>query len=106
MAVQLRFNIRKRLQLDFGQNFFPNHVCGEGEVFTLFCPNLKILNNKQKIFIKDQITLLTHLVDDPKINVPLAIFMDLWQFPFFAGKTAQNGFSAFLHQLIKEDDTF
>ena len=61
---------------------------------------------KQKIFIKGQITLLTHLVDDQNINVPLAIFMDLWQFPFFAGKTAQNGFSAFFNQLIKEDKKF
>ena len=106
MAVQLHFNMKKRIQLGFRQNFFPNHVCGEPEVFTLFYPNLKILNNKQKIFIKGQITLLTHLVDDPNINVPLAIFMDLWQFPFFAGKTAQNGFSAFLNQLIKEDEKF
>ena len=104
MAVQLHFNIEKRIQLDFGQKFFPNHVCGEPEVFMLFCPN--IMNNKQEIFIKRQITLLTHLVHDPNINVPLAIFMDLWQFPFFAGKTAQNGFSAFLNQLIKEDKKF
>ena len=106
MAVLLRFNIRKRLKLDFDQKFFPNHVCGEPEVFTLFCPNLKILNNKQKIFIKGQITLLTHLVHDPNINVPLAIFMDLWQFPFFASKTAQNGFSTFFHKLIKEGEKF
>ena len=106
MAVQLHFNMKKRIQLSFGQIFFPNHVCGEPEVFTLFCPNPKILNNKQKIFIKGQITLLIPSVDDPNINVPLAIFMDLWQFPFFAGKTAQNGFSAFLHQLIKEDNKF
>ena len=106
MAVPLHFNIRKRLQVEIGQKFFPHYVCGEPEVFTLFCPNPKILNNKQKIFIKGQITLLIHLVDDPIINVPLAIFMDLWQFPFFACKTAQNGFSAFLHQLIKEDDKF
>ena len=106
MAMQLHFNIEKRFKLDFGQNFFPNHVCGEPEVFTLFCPNPKILNNKQKIFIKGQITLLIPSVDDPNINVPLAIFMDLWQFPFFAGKTAQNGFSAFLNQLIKEDEKF
>ena len=106
MAVQLHFNIEKRIQLDFGQNFFPNHVCSILEVFTLCCLNLKILNNKPKIFIKGQITVLIHLVDDPNINVPLAIFMDLWQFPFFAGKTAQNGFSAFLNQLIKEDEKF
>ena len=72
----------------------------------LFCPNLKIFNKKQKIFIKGQITLLTHLVDDPNINVPLAIFVDLWQFPFFASKTTQNGFSTFLHQLKMEDDKF
>ena len=98
--------MKKRTQLDFGQKFLPNHVCGEPEVFTLFCRNLKILNNKQKIFIKGQITLVTHLVDDPNINVPLAIFVDLWQFPFFAGKMAQNGFSAFLNQLIKEDKKF
>ena len=106
MAEELRFNIRKRLQVEIGQKIFPHYVCGEPEVFTLFCRNLKILNNKQKIFIKGQITLLTHLVDDPNINVPLAIFVDLWQFPFFAGKTAQNGFSAFLNQLIKEDEKF
>ena len=106
MAVELRFNIRKRLQLDLGQKFFPHYVCGEPEVFTLFCPNPKILNNKQKIFIKGQITLLIPSVDDPNINVPLAIFMDLWQFPFFAGKTAQNGFSTFFHKLIKEDEKF
>ena len=106
MAVQLHFNIEKRVQLDFGQNFFPNHVCGEPEIFTLFCPNLKILNNKQKIFIKGQITLLIHLVDDPNIDVLLAIFMDLWQFPFFAVKMAQNGFSTFFHQLIREEEKF
>ena len=51
MAVQLHFNMKKRIQLSFGQIFFPNHVCGEPEVFTLFLPNLKILNKKQKIFI-------------------------------------------------------
>ena len=106
MAVPLCFNIRKRLHVEIWQNFFPHYVCGEPEVFTLFCPNLKILNNKQKIFIKGQITLLTHLVHDPNINFPLAIFMDLWQFPFFAGKTAQNGFSTFFHKLIKEDEKF
>ena len=106
MAEELRFNIRKRLQVEIGQNFFPHYVCSEPEVFTLFCPNLKILNNKQKIFIKGQITLLIHLVNGPNINVLLAIFMDLWQFPFFAGKTAQNGFSTFFHQLIKEDEKF
>ena len=103
MAVQLHFNMKKRIQLGFGQIFFPNHVCGEPEVFTLFCRNLKILNNKQKIFIKGQITLLIYFVDGPNINVLLAIFMDLWQFPFFAGKTAQNGFSAFFNQRIKYD---
>ena len=106
MDLQLHFNIEKRIQLNFGQKFFPNHVCGKPEVFTLFCPNLKIPNNEQKIFIKGQITLLIHFVDSPNINVLLAIFMDLWQFPFFAGKTAQNGFSTFFHQLIKEDEKF
>ena len=88
MAEELRFNIRKRLQVEIGQNFFPHYVCGEPEVFTLFCQNLKILNNKQKIFINGQINLLSHLVDDPNINFPLAIFVDLWQFPFFC---RQNG---------------
>ena len=34
MDVQLHFNIEKRIQRDFGQNCFPNHVCGEPEVFT------------------------------------------------------------------------
>ena len=103
MAVPLHFNIRKRLQVKIGQKFFPHYVCGEPEVFTLFCRKFKILNNKQKIFIKGQITLLTHLVHDPNINVPLAIFMDLWQFPFFASKKAQNVFSAFFNQHIKYD---
>ena len=78
MAVQLHFNIEKRIQLDFRQNVFPNHVCGKPEVLMLFCPNLKIFDNKQKFFIKGQITLLIHLVDGPNINVLLAIFMDLW----------------------------
>ena len=103
MAVELRFCIKKRLQLKKGQIFGSKIVCGEPEVFTKICRYLKILNSKQKIFWKGQITLLTHLVDDPNINVPWAIFMDLWQFPFFAGKTAQNGFSAFFNQRIKYD---
>ena len=103
MAVELRFCIKKRLQLKNGQIFGADIVCGEPEVFTKICRYLKILNSKQKIFWKGQITLLTHLVDDPNINVPWAIFMDLWQFPFFAGKTAQNGFSAFFNQRIKYD---
>ena len=103
MAVELRFCIKKRLQLKNGHIFGSNIVCGEPEVFTKICRYLKILNSKQKIIWKGQITLLTHLVDDPNINVPWAIFMDLWQFPFFAGKTAQNGFSAFFNQRIKYD---
>ena len=106
MDLQLHFNIEKRIQLDFGQTFFPNHVCGEPEGFTLFCQNVKILNNKQKIFIKGQITLLIHLVDGPNINVLIAIFMDLWEFSFFDDKTDQNGFLMFFHQLIKEDEKF
>ena len=103
MAVELSFCIKKRLQLKNGQIFGADIVCGEPEVFTKICRYLKILNSKQKIFWKGQITLLTHLVDDPNINVPWAIFMDLWQFPFFAGKTAQNGFTAFFNQHIKYD---
>ena len=99
MAVELRFCIKKRLQLKNGQILGAEIVCGEPEVFTI----CRYLNSKQKIFWKGQITLLTHLVDDPNINVPWAIFMDLWQFPFFAGKTAQNGFSAFFNQRIKYD---
>ena len=103
MDVELWFDIKKRLQFKNGQNFEADIVCGEPEVFTKICRNLKILNSNQKIFWKGQITLLTHLVDDPNINVAWAIFMDLWQFPFFAGKTAQNGFSAFFKQRIKYD---
>ena len=106
MDVEHRFCIKIRIQLKNGQTFEADIVCGELEVFTKICRYLKILNSKQKIFWKDQITLQTLLVDDPNINVPWPIIMDLWQFPFFAGKTAQNGFSTFLNQLIKEDEKF
>ena len=91
MTVQLHFNIEKRIQLDFGQNIFPNHVCGEPEVFMLFCPNLKIFNYKQKIFIKSQITLLIHLVDGPNINGLIAIL----QFPFLPAKRPKMVFQLF-----------
>ena len=103
MDVELRFCIKKRIQLKNGQIFEADIVCGELEVFTKIWRYLKILNNKQKIFWNGQITLLTHLIDDPNINVPWAIFIDLWQFSFFAGKKAQNVISAFSNQHIKYD---
>ena len=95
MDVEHRFCIKIRIQLKNGQIFEADIVCGELEVFTKICRYLKILNSKQKIFWKGQITLLTHLLDDPNINVPWAIILNLWQFPFLAGKTAQNCFQLF-----------
>ena len=50
MDVELRFCIKKGIQLKNGQIFEADIVCGELEVFTKICRYLKILNSKQKIF--------------------------------------------------------
>ena len=96
MAVQLRINMKKRTQLDFGQKFLPNHVCGEPEVFTLFLPNLKILNKKQKIFIQVKLPCQSTQLMTQISMFLLQYFWTYGNFHFLPAKRPKMVFQLFL----------